>query len=128
MKIESIFFGTKSIFSIDSSKSSNPFNVAFIEFKLKILFVGVEMIVSNDSKYFELESFISFRIWSVRVLDKFIWIFDDSNNSDDLDDSLDLLIFIRCIFTSNLDLLSFANVFSSSRSRGTILINLLITI
>ena len=59
---KSIFFGTKSIFSIKSSKFFNAFNVAFVEFKLKILFVSVEIIVSDDSKNFKFESFISFRI------------------------------------------------------------------
>ena len=59
---KSVFFDTKSIFSIESSNVSNAFNVAFAELQLKILFVDVEVIVSDDSKYFELKSFISFRI------------------------------------------------------------------
>ena len=58
---KSIFFDTKSIFSIESSKISNAF-VAFVEFKLKIRFVDVEMSVLDDSKYFDFNSFISFRI------------------------------------------------------------------
>ena len=62
MRIESIFFDTKSIFSIESSKFSNAFNVAFVEFKLKILLAYVEVIVFDNSKYFEFQSFISFKI------------------------------------------------------------------
>ena len=41
MKIGSIFFGTKSIFSIESSNVPNAFDVAFVEFISNILFVGV---------------------------------------------------------------------------------------
>ena len=40
--------------------------------------------------------------------------FDDSNDSNAL---LDVLIFIRCIFTSILDLLTFIDVFLFSRSK-----------
>ena len=37
------FFPAKSIFSIDSSNVLNAFDVAFVEFILKILFVDVEV-------------------------------------------------------------------------------------
>ena len=62
MKIESLFslrnrffFDTKSIFSFESSKISNAF---VVEFKLKILFVGIEVGIPDDSKYFEFELFM----------------------------------------------------------------------
>ena len=38
---EIYFFDTKSIFSIESSKFLNAFNVALVQFKLKIPFVDI---------------------------------------------------------------------------------------
>ena len=130
---KSIFFDTNSIFSIEASKFSNAFNVLFVEFKLKILFVGVEVVVPDDPKYFELGSFISFKIWPVEELDNFERILSDLDNdcSDDSDgsrDSLGVLMLIRCIFTSILGPLTFIDVFLIISSEGTTLSNLVITI
>ena len=69
------------------------------------------------------------------MLDKLELNFDDSNdvcsddldNLDDLEDSLDVLIFTRCIFTSILCLLTFIDVFLIFSFEGTTLFNLVIT-
>ena len=119
----------KSIFSIDWLNSFVA--KIWIEFSLKILtvsviFADVEVDVWDDSKYFEFESFISIKIWSVGVLDNFpdnsksLTDSDNSNNSNDLDDSndlIDVLMLIWCIFTSVRNLLTFIDVFLFSRPR-----------
>ena len=127
------FSPAKSIFSIEWSKFSNAFNVSFVEFKLKNVFVGVEVVVPGDSKYFELESFISFKIWPISVLGKFERILgslggDCSDDPGGLGGPLGVSVLTRCIFTSILGLLTFIDVFLISSSGGTTLSNLVITI